>query len=140
MIVFADSSALVTRYAPTEIDILPSGTATLTVSALARVEVASALWQKAALGDLAAADAARLVRSFEADWMSGTFAAVRLDGGLLAHAAGLSGIHRLRSLDAIQLACALAARAAEPACRAMVVLDERLRRAAATERFELLPA
>jgi predicted nucleic acid-binding protein len=139
LIVFADSSAVVTRYAPAETNVLPIG-ANVVVSDLARVEVVSALWRKLELAELTSVEAAHLVRDFEADWTGLRFRSVQLRAAVLARAAGLSGTHRLRSLDAIQLASALTTRDVEPDCSTMVVLDERLRKAAATERFALLPA
>lgn len=143
MIVFADSSAVVTAYATAEANVLPES-ARVVVSALARVEVVSALWRKLAIGDTTIDDALRMVRQFEADWRGEESSPPRYDAivlgePLLIRAAALTGTHQLRSLDAIQLASALAARDAEPGCQTMAVLDARLRRAAATERFDLLP-
>lgn len=142
MIVFADSSAIVTAYAPAENEVMPTN-ASVVVSALARVEVVSALWRKAAIDEVSFDDAARAVRRFEADWRGVTqrprFEPIALVEAVLGAAAALTATHGLRSLDAIQLACASAARAVEPECRTMVVLDERLRRAAALEGFVLLP-
>ncbi len=139
MIVFADSSAIVTFYATTEMNALPP-TASVVASDLARVEVPSALWRKIELGDMAATDVARLVREFEADWRGTRYRSIALVTTVLERAAGLTGTHRLRSLDAIQLACALEARDAARECRTMVVLDARLRNAAAAEGFDILPA
>jgi predicted nucleic acid-binding protein len=115
------------------------------LSALARVEVPSALWRMSMDGRISAADAGLVVREFEVDWreeLGGPrrFQPIAITTELLAVAAALTGTHNLRSLDAIQLASALAAREADEGCDTIVVLDERLRRAAATERFELLPA
>ena len=143
MIVFADSSALVTRYAPHEDDVLPLDIG-IAVSALARVEVVSALWRQSSGGEIGVVEAGALVREFGSDWdgtrtESRRFQPVAATRSLLERAAALTGTHGLRSLDAIQLASALAARDAEPECRTMVVLDELLRRAAAAERFDLLP-
>jgi hypothetical protein len=138
VIAFADSSAMVTRYTPRERDILPTD-GNFVVSDVARVEVVSALWRQSRHGMFDLVDAAMFVRDFEADWTGGRYAPVRLVPALLERAAAGVAVHGLRSLDAIQLACALAARAAEPECRAMVVLDERLRAAAASEGFDILP-
>lgn len=144
MILFADSSAIVTQYAPAETALLPDR-AVVIVSALARVEVVSALWRKVDPGGLRPTEAATLVRRFEADcgYASGArprYEFIELRARTLRAAAALTGTHRLRSLDAIQLACAIAARDAEPECRTMAVLDARLRQAAAAERFDILPA
>ena len=115
----------------------------LVVSDIARVEVVSALWRQAADGLFDAVDAGLFIRAFEADWQApaepSVFQRVAATPFVLTLAAGLTGTHRLRTLDAIQLASAIAARDAEPGCRTVVALDERLRYAAAAERFELLP-
>lgn len=57
---------------------------------------------------------------------------------ILRTARRLTGIHRLRAGDAIQLASALAAER-EPARLQIVSLDEELRTAARAERFVVLP-
>jgi uncharacterized protein len=144
VIAFADSSALVTRYAPAEHDVLPPEAA-VTVSAIARVEVVSALWRRAHAGELSLEDTTALVREFVADYQGTPYEARRYQPvassrSLLERAAGLVAGRGLRTLDAIQLASALAARRSEPDCRTMIVLDEKLRWAAAAEGFELLPA
>ena len=143
MIAIADSSALVSHYDPSEPDSLPQGAAVV-VSALARVEVASAFWRKARDGFIGAEVAGIVLRKFEDDWygwrdLPPRFQRIGVAAAILARAAALTATHSLRTLDAIQLASALAAREAEPACRTMVVLDERLRDAAARERFDILP-
>jgi predicted nucleic acid-binding protein len=142
---FADSSALVKLYADEpgyeRVRALP----TVVVSQLARVEVPSAIWRKQRLGELHL-DAARLLTSaFEADW-SGTeagpprFSAVAATVAVLEGAARLCAVHGLRASDAVQLACALAARDAVPECRTFAASDRQLRAAAAAEGFDLLPA
>jgi predicted nucleic acid-binding protein len=81
----------------------------IVLSQLARVEFVSAFQRKVQLGDLQPQQAAAVVAAFsqvqaEYDW-------VALSEPILAHAAHLLVVHsslRLRSLDAIQLACALA--------------------------------
>ena len=143
MIVYADSSAMVTRYAPGEHDVLPSD-AIVAASAIARVEVVSALWRQARDNVAPIEEIAALVREFEADWLGlvnepRRYQSIAASHKVLARAASIAGTHGLRSLDAIQLASALTARDAEPELRTIVVLDERLRRAAATEHFDLLP-
>jgi uncharacterized protein len=143
VIVFADSSALVAHYDPGEDDVLPSDQA-VTASALARVEVVSALSRKIDDGAVDRILGGALIRQFQVDWHGGPssaprFRTVALGAKLLERAAGIVVDHRLRTLDAIQLASALVARSAEPECQTMVVLDERLRWAAAAEGFDLLP-
>ena len=85
-----------------------------------------------------------LTAAFEADWF-GTqdeaprFTAVSATPALLDDAARLCAIHGLRACDAVQLACALAARAVLPECRTVVAFDRQFRGAAAAEGFTLVP-
>jgi hypothetical protein len=51
----------------------------------------------------------------------------------------LLAVHALRATDAFQLAAALPWSRGEPAARAFVSLDERLREAARREGFRILP-
>jgi uncharacterized protein len=117
----------------------------LVVSAIARVEVPAALWRKEQLGELQSADAEVLVATFEADY-DGTdregplFAAVALTSALLESAAHVTATHALRAYDAVQLASALAARAADPGCTDFACYDDGLRAAAARSGFSLIPA
>ena len=111
---FLDTSALVKLYDPNETGVaaLENGLTSVTrivLSQLARVEFVSAFQRKVQRGDLLPQQAAAVVAAFlqmqaEYDWVS-------LSEPILAHAAELVVVHsnfRLRSLDAIQLACALA--------------------------------
>lgn len=140
MIVFADSSAVVARYSASETDVMV-GVDGLVVSDLARVEVVSALWRQGMGHGLGPEETHAVVRRFESDWHADAprFRSIAIIEDVLTQAARLAVVHGLRTLDAIQLASALATRAAEPECRTMAVLDERLRRAAAAEGFTLLP-
>lgn len=116
----------------------------LVVSAIAAVEVPAAIWRKQRLGELSPEDAALLVRAFSADF-HGTgsepprFAAVAIGMPILSRAATLVAAHALRAYDAVQLACALAARAADAECRGFACFDRALRGAAAAEGFTPLP-
>jgi predicted nucleic acid-binding protein len=116
----------------------------LIVSALARVEVPAALWRKERLGELQSVDAEVLVAAFEADY-HGTdrepplFAAVALMPEVLETAAQITAAHALRAYDAMQLACALAARDADPGCTEFACFDDELRAAAARSGFGLVP-
>ena len=113
----------------------------LVVSAIARVEVVSAINRVAReQGNLAAGEV--LLAAFTADWRSrpdepGGLLRVRLGDEVLEQAAELTGRHLLRALDAIQLASALAARAASTDVDRFVTYDERLAHAAVTEGFDL---
>jgi uncharacterized protein len=116
----------------------------LFVSALARVEVAAALWRKHRDGALEPGDARVLANAVAADF-NGTrterprFAIVALAGAILEQAAELVAVHDLRASDAVQLACALSARAAEPELTDFACFDARLRRAAAERGLRLVP-
>lgn len=111
MSVFADSSALVTRYADQPGGVVLGAADEIVVSALARVEVPSAIWRKHRMGELSTEDAALLVAAFEADYF-GTeggvagFAVVHPGPAVLDRAARLVAVHPLRAYDAIQLASA----------------------------------
>ena len=79
-----------------------------------------------------------LVRSFEADYVEGRFSVIAPTDDVLHSAAHVVSAHALRAYDAVQLASALAARDAEPACSSFACFDDDLRRAAAAEGFDLL--
>lgn len=114
------------------------------VSALARVEVPAALWGKHRAGQLSAGAAERLVRALEARLAGPSsgdaeFVSVAPTAALLGHAARLTGTHALRGFDAVQLASALEARAADPGCGSFACFDETLNAAAAANGFALVP-
>lgn len=140
MTVFADSSALVKLYADEDDCELVRGHAGYVVSALARVEVPAALWRKHRADGLSAEDAALLAAEFAADWheADGPFLPVPVRGLVLEDAAGLVARHGLRAYDAVQLACAGAARGADPEVAEFLCFDADLRAAAAKEGFQLL--
>lgn len=111
---FLDTSALVKLYDPTEPGVaallqrlLP--VSRIVLSELARIEFVSAFQRKVRRGDISPQQAASIIVTFrqsEAD-----YAWVPLGAPVLTHAAQLLELHSaaaLRSLDAIQLACALA--------------------------------
>lgn len=141
---FADSSALVKLYAdePHAREVRTTGG--LIAARLARVEVPAALWRKQRMGELSGGHAATLVRAFEADWLGrgpreGRFAVLALTDRMLEDAAGLCATEGLRGYDAIQLASAVAARAADPSCESLACFDQDLRDAAARRGFALCP-
>jgi predicted nucleic acid-binding protein len=119
--------------------------APLVVSALARVEVPAAIWRKHRSGELDLDDSLILIRAFQVDY-AGTsnrpprFLAVAVADRVLEQAAGLAGTHGLRAYDAVQLACALAARGVDGRCAAFAGFDRALALAAAAEGFRVLPA
>lgn len=114
------------------------------ISAIARVEVPAALWRKHRLGELDPADLRILLDAFEIDFYGDDaaaprFNAVAVEGPMLERAARLLLSHPLRAHDAVQLACALAAREAAPELGAFACFDAALRDAAAAEGFVLVP-
>lgn len=138
--VFADASALVKLYVDEDGHSWTRAILDIAVAQVSRVEVPAALWRKTRTGGLDLADAALLVRAFEADWV-GTpldpprFAIVGASEEVLEHAAELTGRHGLRAYDAVQLASALALTAVDPLSSDFVAFDLRLREAAAAERL-----
>lgn len=139
MTVFADSSALVKLYADEDGADLVRALPLFVVSAVARVEVPAALWRKSRTGELSAQDAGILVSAFTADWYHpvGSFVAVALRAQVLDQAASAAATHGLRAYDAVQLACGLAARNADPQVDVFLCFDGELRDAAGREGFSL---
>jgi predicted nucleic acid-binding protein len=116
----------------------------IVVSALARVEVPSALWHKARTGELQDAAAGILVSAFELDFhgdldSDSRFTIVSLTEPLLIAAAGEAARSSLRAYDAVQLASALAVRELDPRCSRFACFDGDLRRAASRAGFVLIP-
>ncbi len=84
------------------------------------------------------------MRWFEVDLIGGIderprFAVIAARMPLLSAAAAAAATHSLRAYDAIQLASALAARAADPDCTRFACFDADLREAAAASGFTLIP-
>jgi predicted nucleic acid-binding protein len=146
---FADASALVTLYADEPGHDVIAGRDVLVVSALSRVEVPAALWRKQRTGELTAGKARVLVDDFLAAWDDGAtntvdvrdddripaYLPVRASTSVLDAAVRLCGVHGLRAYDAVQLASATAARAADDGIDTFLALDRALTRAAAAEGF-----
>jgi len=116
----------------------------LVISAITRVEVPSALWRKARMRELDDGAAGILASAFELDFHGDEdseprFAVVSLTEPVLIAAAQEAARHALRAYDAVQLASALAVRAADPRCGAFACFDVDLRRAASREGFTVVP-
>lgn len=140
MTVFADSSALVKLYSDEADAELVRSQQVLVVSAIARVEVPAALWRKSRDGALSPQDAQVLADAFAVDWDAGSrLLAIAVLPQLLERAAGLCAVHGLRAYDAVQLGCALAARAVDPQVGTFLGFDRRLQQAAAREGMRTLP-
>lgn len=146
MSVFADSSALVKLYVAEfghEAVRAGAGPGPFVIATLARVEVPAALWGKSRTGELSASDAALLASAFEFDYhgddqAGSIFAIVAVDESIVVSAARQAARHALRAYDAVQLACAIAARGADPSVDTFAVFDLQLRDAAVVEGFSLL--
>lgn len=138
MTVFADSSAVVKRYADEPGAEIVRELPLLVVSTLARVEVTAALWRKVRTGQLAEADAALLAEVFTAEWHTDLFVAVDAGVGIVDDATSVVARHGLRAYDGMQLASALAARRADPDVDTIACFDVELASAAAREGFRLL--
>jgi predicted nucleic acid-binding protein len=107
------------------------------VSVITSIEVQSALWRRRHHGELAAdqhAIAESTFATLSASWseIDDIFAARQLALDLIAR-------HVLRAADALQLAAALIACAADPATLSFVTLDRNLALAARAEGFTALP-
>jgi uncharacterized protein len=116
----------------------------LVVSAIARVEVPSALWRKARTGELEDAAAGILISAFELDFHGDPdshprFTIVALTEPVLTRAAREAARHALRAYDAVELASALAVREIDPRCSHFACFDADLRRAASRAGFVLSP-
>ena len=114
------------------------------MSGLARVEVPAALWRKHRLGELSAADTALLVEEFEWDWFGEApseveLAVLAVTAEILDEAARSVARHALRAFDAVQLASAVTARAADASLTEFACFDETLADAARAESFAVLP-
>jgi predicted nucleic acid-binding protein len=142
---FADSSALVKLYADEAGHEAVRSLELLVVSQLARVEVPAALWRKQRMGELSAEYAGVLTAAFVADYFGADdelprFATVALTAAILDDAAELTGTRGLRAYDALQLASARAAAAADDGCSEFAAFDVALREAAIAEGFDVVPA
>ena len=139
MTVFADSSALAKRYldepGSEEVRAIAGR---LAVSALALVEVASAIWRKSREGTIEPYEASLLHSDLDAD-STHRYAVVAPTARVLGDAAALVARHPLRSLDAIQLSSALAVQRAQPEPVTFATFDRALARVALAERLEVLP-
>ena len=141
MSTFADTSAVVKLYVDEPGHDVVRRLGPLVVSRLARVEVVAALWGVQRRGRLSTRAAATLVAAFEADYTTpgSRYAVVEPAPSILDDAARLTGLHGLRAYDAVQLASARAAAAADGRVRTFAAFDGQLRDAAAREGFVLLP-
>ncbi|NLD75047.1 MAG: type II toxin-antitoxin system VapC family toxin [Acidimicrobiales bacterium] len=150
MTVFADSSAIVKRYADEPgHESVRTIEGPVVISALARVEVVAAVWRKQRMGELSLDDAQVLVGAFEADLAGGggddaergsaVFVEVRVSEQVLDLATRLVARHGLRAYDGVQLASAVLSRDAIGGPFTFAAFDDHLCAAAAREGFALGP-
>lgn len=112
----------------------------MVISALTVTEVTAAFWGKVRHGEIAAELAAVLDQELVADVVSGRFSIIPVTATVTAQSLDAIRRHQLRGADALQLATAIVARAADPSIAGFAAFDRDLRAAAAAERFTLLPA
>jgi uncharacterized protein len=145
MSVFEDASAIVTRYVAETGRDMPARSLVVVTSAVSQVEVASAIWRKQRIGELSPKQARVLVDVFLGDIDGSrqqpsataevTYVSVVTSKAVLDTAVSLCGIHGVGAYDAVQLASAVQARAADPTLSAFITFDTALHRAAAAEGF-----
>lgn len=111
--IFFDSNALVKRYLPTETGYKwikgltqLSASNVIVISELAVVETHSALARRLRDGTLTAREANRITRTILTH-VKEVYLVVLLESARLSYARQLIRKHRLRTLDAIQLSCAI---------------------------------
>lgn len=116
----------------------------LVVSELAQIEVASAIWRKVRLAELDPEQGELLIGDFEQDFFAtGTdsrYAPVAINSRITALASRLVRVHDLKTLDAIQMATAMAARKVDPDIQVFVCFDRQLTEAASAEGFTVIPS
>lgn len=136
---FWDTSALVPlvvdELSTRQIAALLSDDPTITVWICTSVELASAIWRRARSHDrLSQRDAEALISALESTWI-----AIDETRAIVDRARHLLTKHRLRGMDALQLAAALVASGDNPRILPFVTLDNDLARAARAEGFAVLP-
>jgi uncharacterized protein len=139
--VFADTSAIVKRYVPERYhEDVERLSLPLVLGPVTRVELASALWRKHRLGEIASTDAALLMAAFEADNEEGLYVVVAFGRDVSDAATVVVERHGLRAYDAVQLAAGLVARDALDDLDTFAAFDMDLRAAATAEGFAVVPA
>ncbi len=108
----------------------------ITVWICTSVELASAVWRRGGAREehLSLRDAEALIAALESTWVAIDETIATID-----RARRLVAEHRLRGMDALQLAAALVACGDDPYSLPFVTLDKDLGRAARAEGFAVLP-
>lgn len=143
MDVFADSSALVKLYADESGSETVRALTDVSISALAQVEVPSALWRKQRMGELSAGHVQSLLGQFLFDCQFPApvvprFIIMEAGQRVLTRAAELVGVHGLRAYNAVQLATAILFRETVGNRVSFAVFDVELSEAAAREGFAII--
>ena len=137
---YVDTSALAKRYLAERGSawvlswVAPAAGNVIVISALTPVEMVSLLERRQREGTLQPAAAALLETSFLAH-LQNEYLVIPLDSALLATARGMVKKHRLRTLDAVQLAGAVETMASFAGTITFVSGDKNLLAAAAAEGF-----
>lgn len=146
MIHYFDTSALVKRYVPEAgYEVVAALDGPAVSSALAAVELRSALWRRARLRPVITDHVRVLLDSFDAAVHpsapeSFRLSLVNVTGDIVAEAALMVARHDLGSLDAVHLATAVVVRRTIDPEVVVAVFDRRLRVALTAEGFTLVPA
>lgn len=141
MHLFIDSSALVKRYRQEDgsatVALRLRAATRLIISRLTLVEVSAALVRRAHSSGVRPGAVSAALAALDRDAVL-TFDVVELDPSLMQYASELARTHHLRGADAVQLACAIVARA-ELNDKLLVMLscDEELNNAACAEGFHV---
>lgn len=141
MSVFADSSAVVKLYVDEPDHELIRKYPALIISAIAQVEVVSAIWRKFEDGSIRLDAAETVLSQFEADVTghpASLLAVIPVNQLVVNLATRMTRVHGLRTLDAIQLATALAAREADPDCGEFASFDRKLNDSASRQGFSVI--
>jgi hypothetical protein len=116
----------------------------IVISAIARVELPAAFWRKQRSGEIEAETARLLTSAFRIDLhgqrsRKPRFVPIGLADRVLEEATSACVRDGLRTLAGLQLASAILGREADPGCTAFACFDRRLREAAASHGFGLVP-
>lgn len=135
--IFLDTSWLVKLFVPetdaAAVRAVVAADGGVVVSELAWVEAHAAVARRRRDGTLGGRAAADVVARIRAEWQA--YGVVPVTRAVVEHAADLAAAHLLRSLDAVQLASAMAVATGSPVALLFGAADGRLRDAAAAERL-----
>ncbi|MBX3085949.1 MAG: type II toxin-antitoxin system VapC family toxin [Anaerolineae bacterium] len=140
---FMDTSALAKRYLPLEIgakwvkrETSVASKNRIVISELTLAEMTSLLMRNQRQNTLTSADVQRILRGFSKHVRT-AYALVNLDARRIQQARQLLSIHSLKTLDTIQLACAIEFRRLRRKTITFVSADTRLLTVASLEGFQV---